>query len=61
MKSGTSFLFGILVGLSAGMLIKRIRIVVEEEQPERLVDRINDSLKELEQRASRLESKPAKS
>lgn len=44
-------------GLAAGMLIKRIRIITEDEQPDTLVNKINDSLKELEHRAQHLETK----
>ncbi|MBN9503795.1 MAG: hypothetical protein BGO01_08285 [Armatimonadetes bacterium 55-13] len=56
-KSGASFLLGLVVGVSAGVLIKRILVIVEEEQPDRLVDKINASLEELEQRANELESR----
>jgi uncharacterized membrane-anchored protein YhcB (DUF1043 family) len=56
-KSGTSFLLGVVVGLGAGVLIKRIRIIVEEEKPDKVIRQLNDSLLELEQRASKLESR----
>lgn len=56
MKSGTTFLLGVLVGIGAGEMIRRIRIVGEEDHPERVLDRINDSLGELERRAENLES-----
>ncbi|HJP83026.1 MAG TPA: hypothetical protein VJ835_05920 [Fimbriimonadaceae bacterium] len=51
MKSGTSFLVGVVVGLSAGMLLKRLKVALDEEEPERVLHRINDSLRELENRA----------
>jgi uncharacterized membrane-anchored protein YhcB (DUF1043 family) len=56
-KSGTSFLLGVVVGLGAGVLIKRIRIIVEEEKPDRVIKQLNHSLEELEQRAQKLESR----
>ena len=57
MKSGTSFLLGVVVGLGAGVLIKRIRIIVEEEKPDKVIRQLNDSLQELEARARKLETR----
>ena len=57
MKSGTSFLLGVVVGLGAGVLIKRIRIIVEEEKPDKVIRQLNDSLLELEERAMKLEKR----
>ena len=58
MKSGTSFLFGIAVGVAAIVLSKRLReIAAERDQPERVVERISDSLDELERRAAQLEER----
>jgi len=54
-KSGASFLLGLTVGLTAGLLIHRIREI--EDDPERVVDRLSDSLKELEERAKQLETR----
>jgi uncharacterized membrane-anchored protein YhcB (DUF1043 family) len=56
-KSGTSFLLGVVVGLGAGVLIKRIRIIVEEEKPDKVIRQLNDSLLELEERAMKLEKR----
>jgi hypothetical protein len=56
-KPGTTFLLGIVVGLSAATLLRRVRIVMEEEEPERVLDRLNESLNELEQRAQNLETR----
>lgn len=57
MKSGTSFLLGVIVGLGASALINRVRLGYEEEQPDRVYDRLNDSLEELERKAASLESR----
>lgn len=57
MKSGTSFLLGVVVGLGAGVLIKRIRIIVEEDKPDKVIRQLNDSLLELEDRAKKLEAR----
>jgi uncharacterized membrane-anchored protein YhcB (DUF1043 family) len=56
-KSGTSFLLGVVVGIGAGVLIKRIRIIVEEDKPDRVIRQLNDSLLELEERARKLETR----
>lgn len=57
MKSGTSFLLGVVVGIGAGVLIKRIRIIVEEDKPDLVIRQLNDSLLELEERARKLETR----
>lgn len=46
-----------VVGLGAGVLIKRIRIIVEEEKPDKVIRQLNDSLLELEERAMKLEKR----
>jgi len=56
-KSGTSFLLGVVVGIGAGVLIKRIRIIVEEDKPDLVIRQLNDSLLELEERARKLETR----
>jgi hypothetical protein len=33
------------------MLLKRLKVALDEEEPERVLHRINDSLRELENRA----------
>lgn len=45
------------MGLGAGVLIKRIRIIVEEEKPDKVIRQLNDSLQELEERAKKLETR----
>ena len=57
MKSGTSFLLGVLVGLGATALVSRLRLAYEEEQPDRVYDRLSDSLEELERQAANLETR----
>jgi hypothetical protein len=39
------------------VLIKRIRIIVEEDKPDRVIRQLNDSLLELEERARKLETR----
>ena len=57
MKPGTSFLLGVLVGMGTAMVIKRVRIVLEEDKPDRVLHSLNDSLDELERRAKSLEAR----
>lgn len=57
MKSGTSFLLGVIVGLGASAVINRVRLDNEDEQPDGVYDRLNDSLEELERKAANLESR----
>jgi hypothetical protein len=56
-KPGTTFVMGLLIGVSAGVLLKRLQVIFEEEKPERVFDRLNDSLDELERRAQLLETR----
>ena len=57
MKSGTSFLLGVIVGLGASAVINRVRLGLEDEHPDRVYDRLNDSLEELEKKARSLETR----
>lgn len=57
MKSGTSFVLGLAVGLGTGLLLNRLKAVLEEEDPDRVFNRLQDSLEELEVRARNLESR----
>lgn len=54
MKSGTSFLLGIAVGVIAVVLIDRARKVISEEDVDALKDRISDSLRSLESKVNGL-------
>lgn len=56
-KPGTTFFLGLAVGVSAGVLMKRLQVIFEEEKPERVFDRLNESLDELERRAQLLETR----
>jgi hypothetical protein len=56
-KPGTTFFLGLLIGVSAGVLAKRLQGIFEEEKPERVFDRLNESLDELERRAQLLENR----
>ena len=58
MKSGNTFLWGVVIGVSAAVLSKRLlTIIAERDQPERVVERLGDSLDELERRAAQLEER----
>lgn len=48
MKSGTSFLLGIAVGVFAVVIIDRARKLIREEDVDALKDRISESLRSLE-------------
>jgi hypothetical protein len=47
-KSGTSFLLGIAVGVLAVVVIDRARKMIREEDVEELKDRISEGLRSLE-------------
>jgi hypothetical protein len=47
-KSGTSFLLGIAVGVLAVVIVDRARKMIREEDVEQLKDRISESLRSLE-------------
>ena len=48
MKSGTSFLLGVVAGVLAVVVVDRARKMIREEDVDALRDRISDGLRSLE-------------